>query len=159
MNKNLRVIVIVILGLALLGGAAFVAARLLQNQTPASAVAPGPRGKGQMGQQPTELPNDLLPKRDFEVAGTVSRVENNSIFIEPAFLDVPEVEVVVGPDTHIYLLDGLEVLAQDEQGNPTVVRTKLKEITIDDLQKDDILSIWADQRGERYNAQVIRVLR
>ena len=159
MKKKIITIAIGVVGLALLAAAAFLAPRLFSSNPDQSGAKPVAAGvKGSRGDGPIKLPADELPKSDYDLAGQVIRVKDNSIFISPAFLDVDEVEVVVTPDTKIYLYDGEETISENADGTPATIKNKLLPITIKDLAVDDILSVWADQRGDRYIATYINAL-
>lgn len=165
MKKKSMTIVFGVLGLIVLAGAAFMAPRLFSqsmeksSSNSASAASEGKGGKASVREiEVTRLPVDGIPQRDYELAGTVSRVKDNSIFIEPAFLDESEVEIVVTQDTKIFLYIGEDTISEDQDGNPTVTQMKVEPITIDDLVNNDILSVWAEKRGDRYIAEAIRVL-
>ena len=165
MKKKVTIVVIAVIGLALLAGAAFLAPRLFSQQNAQAggpaAVAGSEGSKGGPGDRfasMTVVPSDELPKTDYNLAGMVTRVKDNSIFISPAFLDKSEVEVVVSADTKIYLYQGQDTVDQAADGSWWEVQDKLELITVKDVVENDILSVWADKRGDRYIAQYIRVL-
>jgi hypothetical protein len=161
MKKKTGWIILSCVGFVLLVGAVYLAPQLFQRTTAQNESKAGPAaGVGTRGDAPAEtlLPNDELPQRDYDLGGTVSRVKDNSIFIEPAFME-GEAEIVVTQDTKIYMLAGRDVIQDGKDGSPLVYRYKLQPMTIDELVNNDILSIWAEKRGDRYIAEVIRVLR
>jgi hypothetical protein len=162
MNKKVLWIIAGVVGLAILAGAAFLAPRLfhpVSAEGKSSAGAAGPAGMKRGGPvvNETELPAEELPQRDYDLSGTVSRIKDNSIFIEPAFQE-GEAEIVVTQDTKIYLLAGRITVNEGKDGAPAVYRPKLDLVTMNDLVFNDILSVWAEKRGDRYIAEVIRVL-
>jgi hypothetical protein len=150
-------IVAVVIGLVLLASAAFLAPRLFNRNILASD--PGGKG-GKMGDfsNVTVMPPDELPLTNYDLAGEVTQIKDNSIFISPAFLNEGEMEVVVNQDTKIYLYQGYETIDQAADGSWSEVKRKLEPITVKDIGVDDILSIWADKRGDRYIAKYISVL-
>ena len=165
MKKKVTIIVLAVIGLALLAAAAFMVPHLFSSQNAQAggpaAVAGSDGGKGGPGDRfanVTVVPSDELPKTDYNLAGMVTRVKDNSIFISPAFLDENEVEVVVSADTKIYLYQGQDTVDQAADGSWSEVQDKLEPITVKDVVENDILSVWADKRGDRYIAQYIRVL-
>jgi len=158
MKKKLTIIILGVVGLALLAGAAFMAPRLFNQNTKTGGPAGGKGSAGDRSASMTVVPADELPKTDYNLAGMVTRVKDNTIFISPAFLDESEVEVVVDQDTKIYLILGQYTIDQAADGSWTEVQDKLKIITVKDVVENDILSIWSDKRGDRYIAQYIRVL-
>lgn len=165
MKKKVTIIVLAVIGLAILAVAAFMVPRLFSSQNAqagGSGAVAGPEGsKGGPEDRyasMTVVPSDELPKTDYNLAGIVTRVKDNSIFISPAFLDESEVEVVVNADTKIYLYQGQETIDQAADGSWWKVQDKLELITVKDVVENDILSVWADKRGDRYIAEYIRVL-
>ena len=170
MKKKVLSIVLGVLVLAVLAGAALLAPRLF-NKNPAAqgpgtvngSVPEGVKGKSLMPVE-TVLPAEGLPKRDYELAGTVNLVKDNSIFVDPSvYMGImdpseKEMEVVVTKDTRIYLYAGMETIHEAKDGAPAVKQMKLESITINDLVGNDILSIWGNKRGDRFIAEVIRVM-
>ncbi len=115
MKKKGLPIILGIIGLAVLAGAAFLAPRLFNKninaQGPVAANGSAPAGASGKPMMPVEtvLPAEELPQRDYELAGTVNSVKDNSIFVAPSVYmgvmgpDAKEMEVVVTKDTKIYL--------------------------------------------------------
>ncbi len=152
MKTKIMPIVVAVIGLVLLASAAFLAPRLFNRNALASDQKMGDFANV------TVMPPDELPYTNYDLAGEVTQVKDNSIFISPAFLNESEVEVVVNQDTKIYLYQGYKTIDQADDGSWSAVKSKLKIITVKDIVANDILSIWADKRGDRYIAKFISVL-
>jgi hypothetical protein len=157
MKKKVVTIVIAVIGLVLLTGAAFLAPQLfnLNKQTGNSGGKGGAEGDFS---NVTVMPAEELPNTNYDLAGMVTKVKDNIIFISPAFLDESEMEVVVNQDTKIFLFQGYKTIDKAADDSWSEVKHKLKLITVKDIVVDDILSVWADKRGDRYIAKFIRVL-
>jgi hypothetical protein len=168
-KRNIIILTVSILGIAVLAGAAYLATRLINHQVAAGgapvgirAGEPGPAGKPMIQQGPTIVPSELIPQRDPNVTGQVASIKDNSIFVsvvvlegvmDPKMQDLPPTEVVVTQDTKIFKSAGTESVT-DASGK-TVEKKKEELVTIDVLGKDYIVNIWGEKRGDRYYADVI----
>jgi hypothetical protein len=169
-NRNTLIIVGSIAAVIVLAGAAFLATRLINRNAaggapqPASRGDAGPIGKdGKMAQSgPTAVPSELIPQRDTDVTGTITKIQDNSIFVEAVVLNgvmdpnnqnLPDAEVVVTKDTKILHPAGTET-STDSTGK-SVEKKKYEEVTINELAFNDIVQVWGEKRGDRYYADVI----
>jgi hypothetical protein len=178
-NNRTKIIVWVFVGIVILGTAAFVGGRLLNNKSA------GVRGILNFGDNSTSMtsiemePSPLLPKTDALVNGTFSERKDNIILVQTVSVDAsngggitvaavasedvesgeivtdfvgedgPKVEVVVTKDSVIYN-DVTEFHYQSDE--PTQQELELG--SLDDLSKASIVTVWGRKVGDRIIADV-----
>jgi hypothetical protein len=179
-NNRTKIIVWVFVGIVILGTAAFVAGRLLNNKSA------GVRGILNFGDNSTSMtsiemePSPLLPKTDALVYGTFSERKDNIILIQTVSVDAsngggitvaavasedvesgeivtdfvgadgPKVEVVVTKDSKIYN-DVTEFHYTSDE--PT--QQELEPGSLDDLSKASIITVWGRKVGDRIISDTI----
>jgi len=180
MMKNTKLIFILGSIVFLIGGAAFLAGRLLNQQV--SPVGPsGPLGNngGSFGVQ--LIPAEELPKIEPEVTGSFVERKDNTIVIASAPMETgrggivvdsqsnegsdeesltakevpsgPKVEVVVTSETTIY--HDTTDFSQARPGETTTVQETVGEGTLDDLNADSMVRVWGRKRGDRIIAEIL----
>jgi hypothetical protein len=185
-RSNRRTFLMVALGLggvALLGGAAYAAGKLM---TPANATNGGSKGgdgiaiAGPGGTQVLKMPPikraPEIPELEPDVQGVYLNRKDQSIFIgtgnvsismmsdsngksnADATHDGPDLEVVVNHSTKIYLDKTpitIEAMKEGKELQQVVeVIESLDDLT-DKLSKTDTLTIWGDKVGDRVVARII----
>ncbi len=177
MNKNILITGGIIVLVLLLGGAAFIGARLLNGQglPVASSGGSGPRiGTG--GGPATSLdiqPAKELPQTSADVRGLFDHRQNNSIFVgtgqvmmsakkdasgnvqTSASHSGPTVEVVVTTQTIIYK----DVTMQQFNGKAPAAGQKIQQVvepgSLDEIGQSSLITVWGKQTGDRYIADVL----
>jgi hypothetical protein len=180
MNKKSKLIVGLIVGVVILGAAAFVGGKLITNK------ANGLGGVFNLGGSTVSStsieiePSPLLPKTKASVYGTLSERKDNSILIQTVSLDAsadgsisvaavasedvesgevvtefvgekgPQVEVVTTKDTLIYK-DVTEFHYTSEE----TTQQELETGSLDELSKSSIITVWGRKVGDRIIADVI----
>jgi len=177
-NKKL----IFILGglILIVGGAAFLAGRLL-NQQVGPAGPGGPLGSGGEAIGIQLLPAKELPKTEPEVTGSFVERNDNTIVVASAAMETsrggvvvdshnnedgdepslktkempsgPMVEVVVTSET-VILRDTTD-FSSAQPGGTTTVQETVGEGTLDDLNTDSMLRVWGRKNGDRVIAEVL----
>jgi len=177
-NKKL---IFILSGLILIiGGAAFLAGRLLNQQV--GPVGPGgPLGSngGSFGVQ--VIPAEELPKTQPEVTGSFVERKDNTIVIASAAMETgaggvvvdsqsseggdeesltskevpsgPKAEVVVTSETIIYR-DTTD-FSQAHPGGNTTIQETVGEGTLDDLSADSMIRVWGRKSGDRIIAEIL----
>ncbi len=163
-----------------LGGAAFVAARLLQKPAQArNGVERVISASGDSVFTSVEMemePAPELPTITSDASGMIKRIEDNSIFITPhnpgemvmavsgedgeIIIPTPEggsteIEVVVTQDTQVYR-DVTQFPSLEEGAEmPEVMQQKVEPITLNDIGDQGSLVVWGQKRGDRIVADVM----
>lgn len=179
-NNRTKIIVWVFVGIVILGTAAFVGGRLINNK---SAGLGGILNFGDNSASMSSIemvPSPLLPKTEALVYGTFSERKDNIILIQTVSVDAsngggitvaavasddvesgeivtdfvgndgPKIEVVVTKDSIIYN-DVTEFHYQSDE--PT--QQELETGSLDDLSKASIVTVWGRKVGDRIIADVI----
>ncbi|HTP08813.1 MAG TPA: hypothetical protein VMP08_11210 [Anaerolineae bacterium] len=160
--------------IVLLGGAAFVGGRLLNNQ---AAPAPGPDGLmikgGPGGAQGVSVqiePAKELPAAKADALGLFAERKDNSIFVTIGSKFMVQVdkngnvntqtdgngdklEIVVTGDTTIYK-DVTEASLNNPPSNGTV-QQQLAPGSLDEIGTNSFVSAWGEKRGDRVIAKVL----
>lgn len=179
--QNKKLFILLSLLVVLVGGAAFLAGRLL-NQKAGLAAPGGPLGSGgRVGFSIQMLPAKELPKTPPEVTGLFVERKDNTIVVSSIPLETgkggvvtnsssgggekpggpvtssnmgtqgPNVEVVVTNETIIY---HDTTPAPSGKNNQTIQQTVGKG-TLDDLNTDSMLRVWGRKSGDRVIAEVL----
>ena len=164
----------------LIGGAAFLAGRLLNQQV--SPVGPvGPLGSNGGSFEIQLLPAEELPKTDPEVTGSFVERNDNTIVLASAAMETggggvvvdsasseegdeesltskempsgPQVEVVVTSETVIYR-DTTD-FSQAHSGENTRLQETVGEGTLDDLNSESMVRVWGRRSGDRVIAEIL----
>ena len=164
----------------LIGGAAFLAGRLLNQQV--SPVGPGgPLGSNGGSFEIQLLPAEELPKTDPEVTGSFVERNDNTIVLASAAMETggggvvvdsqsggegnqesltskempsgPQVEVVVTSETVIYR-DTTD-FNQAHPGEHTSIQETVGEGTLDDLNSESMVRVWGRKSGDRVIAEIL----
>ncbi len=174
-----KYIVIGLVVVLVLGSAAFVAARLLQNPAQVgNGIKRGISASGDSVVSGVEFELDYapeLPATPSEAGGMLARVEGNSLFItqynnvgavmgynkgSEIIIPTPEgggteIEVVVTKDTQIYHdITQLPSLREGEE-LPDVIQQKVEPITLNDIGDQGSLVVWGQRRGDRIVADAV----
>lgn len=174
-----KYIVIGLVVVLVLGGAAFMAARLLQKPAQArNGVERVVSASGDSVVTRVEFEMDYapeLPATPSEAGGRLTRVEDNSLFItqynnvgtvmgynegDEIIIPTPEgggteIEVMVTKDTQIYRdVTQLPSLREGEE-MPEVIQQKVEPITLNDIGDQGSLVVWGQKRGDRIVADVV----
>lgn len=173
--QNKKFFVILGILVLLVGGAAFIGGRMLnQNVGP---VGPGvPIGSD--GGSHSIVPAEELPKTPPEVTGQFVERKDNTIVVASAPLETggggavvdsasgggddesltpresgPKVEVVVTSETTIYR-DTTDFSKPPLGGSETIQET-VGEGTLDDLNSDSMIRVWGRKSGDRIIADIL----
>jgi hypothetical protein len=183
MKKN-RIIIVSIIVVVVLAGAAFMAVRMFAggaglDQTMGSLLMSlGGQDTGQASKpaQKVEVePAPELPKQKNQTYGVISTVKDNTLIIqsgERIYLDEdsdgvvhpstdgPSVEVVLSGKTKIYHETTYDDTAYDthEPANGKIRQT-VETMDANAIEKNDIATVWGSQRGDRLVADVILINR
>jgi hypothetical protein len=178
--KNKRLIFILGGIVLLIGGAAFLAGRLLNQQVgPAGLGGPLGSNGGAFGVQ--LIPAEELPKTEPAVTGSFVERKDNTIVVASAPMETggggvvvdnqnseggddesltpkevpsgPKVEVVVTSETIIYR-DTTD-FSQAHPGENTSVQETVGEGTLDDLNSDSMIRVWGRRSGDRVIAEIL----
>lgn len=174
-----KYIIIGLVAVLVLGGAAFMAGKLLQKPAQTrDGIQSVVSASGNSVFTNVELEMESapeLPDTPSEANGMLTRVEDNSIFItlfeggavtavgsDSGEIIIPtpegggvEVEIVVTKDTQIYR-DVTEFPALSSGGEmPEVVQQKVEPITMNDIGKQGGIVVWGQRRGDRIIADVV----
>ncbi len=175
-----KYIVIGLVVVLVLGGAAFVAARLLQKPAQSrSGIESVVSASGDSVFTNVEMEMESapeLPDTPSEASGILTRVEDNSLFItlfegntltavsssdsDEIIIPTPEgggveVEIVVTKDTQIYR-DVTEFPSfSSGEKTPGVLQQKVEPITPNDIGKQGGVVVWGQRRGDRIIADVV----
>lgn len=179
-NKKSKIVIGMVAGILILGAAAFIGGRLLNNK---SAGLGGVLNFGNNSTSMTSVeiePSPLLPKTDALVFGTFNERKDKTIIVQTfsadsasgggvavsitgddgsgeistdfAGDDGPKVEIVTTKDTIIYK----DVTEFDFDGNATeITQQQLEPGSLDDLTKSSMLTVWGRKVGDRTIADVI----
>lgn len=163
----------------LVGGAAFIAGRMLNQKVGAVSLA-RPIGSNGSAFSVQLVRAKELPKTQPEVTGQFVERKDNTIMISSAPMETggggvvmdsssgggddqsltakdtpkgPKVEVVVTSETIIYR-DTTDFNQSPSNGNATVQET-VGEGTLDDLNSDSMLRVWGRKSGDRIVADIL----
>jgi hypothetical protein len=171
--QNKKVFLIVGLLVVLVGAAAFIGGRLLNQKVGPLGLAGlgGPIGGGDaMSISVKVIPAPELPTTQPEVMGMFIERQDNTILVSsislesgsgggvaagsPADLNSgPKVEVVVTGETTIYR-ETTEISGPPSGENQSVQQT-VEETTLDDLNSQSMVSVWGRRSGDRIIAEVL----
>ncbi len=175
--QNKRTILIMGVLVLLVGAAAFVGGRMLNNKVNPLGLF-GLGGKGNMMAVSINLvPAEELPKTPPEVIGLFVERKDKTIIIQSVSLkgggggmvvekggggevqivggknDGPKVEVVVTNETTIYR-DTTQPSEPPSGENATIQQTA-EESTLDDLNSQSMVTVWGRKSGDRIIAEVL----
>jgi len=168
--------VAVIIGVVLLGSAAFLGVRLLSRQTGSKSnfetIPIG--GKDGMAYSVSESsieiqPADEIPARQADASGLVSQIKDRSLYVQTGenFVvsmsengevdsDVenkgPLIEAVVTGETQIYADTTFDSGIPEEMDN---IQQLVEPADFNEIQADTMISVWGSKRGDRLIAEVI----
>jgi hypothetical protein len=168
MKRSIVMVSSIVFVVALLGGAAFVGARMLGDQAPPAAEATGPQviRSGPHGTESLAIVRaDELPPEAADVRGIVVEHQDNTLVIGTGKFtlniqddkvitdyDGPEVEVVVTHDTVVYR-DRTDYLK--DKGQDGEIQQVVKPGTLEEIGPDSVVSAWGQERGSRLFADVV----
>lgn len=173
----------VLVGIALLAGAAYLGARLLAGGPGEGPLAGAPVLQGGGGASATGFaikiePAEEIPVRTAELSGLIQESRDNSLMVGEVSdvegvsassgeeggasgLPTPEVstitEVVVSQETKIYndtTFAGVDTGEMAEKNAQTLQQT-VERIGFSDLRPETMVRVWGYKRGDRLVAEVI----
>ncbi len=176
--QNKKLFIILSLLVVLVGGAAFIAGRLLNQKAGGTGGPLG--GDGHMGFSMQMIPAKELPKTPPEVTGQFVERKDNTIVVSSIPLETgkggvvlnssgggdksggpstssdtmprgPNVEVVVTSETVIYR----ETTKPPSGKNNETIQQTVGEGTLDDLNSDSMVRVWGRKNGDRVIAEVL----
>ena len=166
MKIKIKLAALIVVGILLLAGAAFIAFGLASPNTGlfAGLQLPGlvqpPVGKKAGGQQFTMEYAPEFPRTDPAVVGPLAERRDNSLFVEhtakPERSDLPPLEVLIGPDTKLVRNATSDHLSGAIPAGSTVQQV-LEPYTLDQIQVGDNIIAWGDLRGDRLVADFVMV--
>lgn len=180
--QNKKLIVIMGILVLLVGAAAFVGGRMLnQGVSPLGLIGlGGPMGgKGVMSFALNVIPAEELPKTSPEVTGLFIERQDNTIVISSIPLKAgdgggmvvessggeavagtridensgPKVEVVVTNETIIYR--ETTDIGKPQPGENQTVQQTVEESTLDELNTQSMVTVWGRKSGDRIIAEVL----
>lgn len=169
--QNKKLFLILGLLVLLVGAAAFVGGRLL-NQRVDPAGFGLPMGGGEQSVFISVNPAPELPTTEPEVTGLFVKRQDNTIVVSSISMpagggggalvmgaspddasDAPKVEVVVTADTKIYR-DATEINAPSTDQNVTI-QQEVEAGTLDDLSSQTMIMVWGRRSGDRIIAEAL----
>ena len=166
MKKKLWIGIGIGLGVLLLAGVAFAAFGLANPNTGLFAglqlpgLNPQPGGKKAGGQQFTMEYAPEFPRTDPAVVGPLAERKDNSLMVQrmakPARSDLPQLEVLISPDTKLVRNATSDQLSGAIPAGSTVQQV-LEPYTLDQIQVGDNIIAWGDLRGDRLVADFVMV--
>jgi len=164
-NSRLRLIFLIVAGVALLAGAAYLAMLYV---FPGSNIARSlglPGANGKTGIRIEQLRAPELPATDPNAEGSITAVQDNSLFItQTAEGDQgggQSIEVVVSHATHLYrdaTMDNTSKADIIRSGSRTVDMI-VQPMKIADVAAGDDLVAWGELRGTRLIATDVLVMK
>lgn len=177
--QNKKLIVILGVLVLLVGGAAFVAGRMLNNQVnPLGLFGLGGKG-GAMSVMVNVIPAEELPKTQPDAMGQFVERKDKTIFVQSFSLDAggkgvavargggevvvgppsdnnngPKVEVVITNETTIYR-DTTQPGEPPSTGESQTIQQTVEEATLDDLSSQSMVMVWGRKSGDRIIADVL----
>ena len=151
----------------LLAAAAFFAVRLINARPTSTAGQSGVLDAGRVnpgsGKKPgvsiTFDPAPGLPGRAADLVGTVTRTQDNSVFVSPmsklSSAQPPPEEVVVVKETKLYRDATLD--NQPPPSQSAHLQQVVEQIPVTRIAPQNVLEVWGARRGERWIADVIVV--
>jgi len=162
----------------LVGAAAFVGGRMLNNNVnPLGLFGLGGKGNVMMVSI-NVIPAEELPKTPPEIMGLFVERKDKTIFIQSFSLDAggkgmvvakgggeavagspvdtdsgPKVEVVITNETIIYR--ETTELGKPTSGETQTVQQTVEESTLDELNSDSMITVWGRKSGDRIIAEVL----
>jgi hypothetical protein len=168
MKRSIVMVGSIVFVVLLLGGAAFVGARLLGQQKAPAVEATGPQvvRSGPHGTESLAIARaDELPPAPADVRGILVQRQDNTLLVGTGqFMlniqddkvitdyDGPEVEVVVTHDTLIYR-DRTNY--ETGKGKDGEIQQVVRPGSLEEMQPDSIVSAWGQERGSRLFADVL----
>ena len=183
MRKTILIGALVVLGLVVLAGAAFLGARLLAPRQAANNPN-GRAGEIIAGRGPGKnisierRPAEELPDRDPDINGEVTELKDNSLMVTPVgdirvtvnqdgetSKDVEYLgaatEVVVTQETKVYLdvtnrehpLE--EVTGESATGESLVIDQELEDADLSQIGAGGLVTVWGYKRGDRLIAETV----
>jgi hypothetical protein len=140
----------------LVGAAAFVAGRMLNNTVNPLALFGLPGNGDKMRIAVNVIPAPELPTTRPAVMGLVTERKDNSIFVAGKGLGGgagSTVEIVITNETMIYR-ETTQVNKRPSGENQTVQQT-VEEASRDDLKTEDMVMVWGRKSGDRIIAEVL----
>ena len=172
--QNKRMILIMGVLVLLVGAAAFIGGRML-NQKVGPVGPGGPIGSGGGSFSINIVPAEELPKTPPEVTGPFVERKDNTIIVSSVPLDAggdgvvlengggegksltpkdmpsgPKVEVVVTSETTIY-----RDTTKASSGEHETIQQTVGEGTLDDLNSQSMVRVWGRKSGDRIIAEVL----
>lgn len=175
-RRKLWIVIGAVVLVALLGGAAYVAGRLISPSTPAQAGKGGPgfyiSGPGGKSVSISETKAKELPQISPTVVGVMTGRQDNVLSLGTGKISVnthirpgaqpttqasytgPVVQVVVVHDTQIYK-DVTPLNPEELSKTGGKVQQVVALGTIDDIGKNTMVQVWGNRQGDRITANVL----
>jgi hypothetical protein len=176
--QNKRTIFVMGILVLLVGVAAFVAGKMLNNQINPLTLF-GLKGKGgTMAISANVIPAEELPKTSPEGMGSFVERKDNTIVLQPIPLhtgaggvvkpdseaeaavgapadlnSAPVVEIVVTNETIIY--QETTQLSGPPSGETETIQQTVEESTLDHLDSQSMVTVWGRKKGDRIIAEVL----
>lgn len=179
--QNKKLILVMGIVVVLVGAAAFVGGRMLnQGVNPLGLIGlGGPMGgKGMMSVAINIIPAEELPKTQPEVIGLFVERQDNTIVVSSLPLNAgkggavvqgsggevvagskvdensgPKVEIVVTNETVVYR--ETTQIGKPQPGETQTVQQTVEESTLDQLNSDSMVTVWGRKSGDRIIAEVL----
>jgi hypothetical protein len=180
MKKKILIAAAIFVGIVVLGGASFLAMRLInaraQGENPVMGGGPvlqmsgGPGGQASRAFKLEMIPSPDLPTRSADVSGIITTIKDNSLVIgtNPQMMvqvdkngkaqtstdfKGPTTEVILTKETKIYKDVTFASNTFPEEGKE--YQQKLEEVDASDLVKDNSVTVWGSKRGDRLIAEIV----
>ena len=177
--QNKRTIVIMGILVLVVGAAAFVGGRMLNNQVnPLGLFGLGGKGR-MMSVMVNVIPAEELPKTQPDAIGPFVERKDKTIFIQSVSLKAggggvvvakgggevvagspsdnnsgPKVEVLITNETTIYR-DTTQPGEPPSSGESQTIQQTVEESTLDDLSSQSMVTVWGRKSGDRIIADVL----
>jgi hypothetical protein len=182
MSKKSIYIIAGLIGIIVLAGGAFFAMRMMNDVQTFGGPEGGPGGKqmaisssGPGGKSAFSIqiePSPDLPTRNEDATGIIKSIDNDNFIVqggnrmmvakaEDGSINVqsdgPSTEVVITRETKIFrdvTFDTHEPTSGDQK-----VQQLIEEFPANEIEKNDIASVWGSKRGDRLIAEFILISR
>jgi len=182
--QNKRIILVVGILIIVVGAAAFIAGRMINQGVGPLGFFGLPGGGGMMSVSIQMTPAPELPTRQPDVTGLFVSRQDNTVTVQSVSMDMgsggvvvssgsasegggpitsgspadsnsgPKVEVVVTSDTKIYR-DATDMPANPSSGANMVLQQKVETGSLDDLKSQTMVTVWGRKSGDRIIADIL----
>jgi hypothetical protein len=165
MTRKLKLTLLILAGVAILAGAAYLAMIYVAptfNTSAALGISAGPGGKKTFSVKLTN-PTELPPGK-ANVSGTLTEKKDNSLIVldtgkgsDPS--NGVSVEVVVTRATQIYLDVTFNNVSKSEITSGQTIQMQVQPAKLEDIEVGDMIQAWGVKTGDRLVADQVLVMK